>query len=378
MTALENILNDLPDYFIFFAGGFSIVFSAGQLLVTTRRLANWNLAALFLCLGIVLWQTGLVTAGAAFRVPLALAFHVTLLFLLTPLLFFAYHLVILPEEALPDRKVLLLLPTACAAAADVTFLLIGPDERIHLLKDLFIVGAPHVIFVKLLYVGAAVQITTYLGFLYMRLRGLGKIEGHMGILNVTMAYVVLSVLTVLLMAAGYLVSSSGLLRSGAIMAGVQVVGAYLAGQRYPQFMQFLKIQARKKRYERSLLNGIDPIVVSARLTGLMEDERLYTRDELSLKMLSDALVVTPHQLSQLLNERFNMNFKSYVNSFRVRDARRMLVADPESSIISIAYVVGFNSKTSFYRAFARETGRTPQQYRDDALGARPSNDLPGL
>jgi AraC-like DNA-binding protein len=372
MTVLESILNDLPDYFIFFAGGFSVVFSAGQLLVSPRKAANWNLAALFICLGIVLWQTGLVTAGAAFRVPLALAFHVTLMFLLTPLLFFAYHLVILPEEALPDRKALLLLPTACAAAADVIFLQMESGERIHLLQDLFFAGAPHIVFVKLLFAGAALQITAYLGFLYVRLRGLGKVEEHMGILTVTMAYVVLSVMTVLLMAAGYILGSVVLLRAGAIMAGVLVVGAYLAGQRYPQFMQFLAIQAKKRRYERSLLEGMDFGAVSARLMELMEEQKLYTHEDLTLKTVSGSLAITPHQLSQLLNERFNMNFKSFVNSFRVREARRLLVEEPESSIISIAYVVGFNSKTSFYRAFARVTGRTPHEYRDDALSTPPA------
>ncbi|TAL39294.1 MAG: helix-turn-helix domain-containing protein, partial [Spirochaetes bacterium] len=187
-----------------------------------------------------------------------------------------------------------------------------------------------------------------------------------------------SVMTVLLMAAGYIIGSVGLLRAGGIMAGVLVVGAYLAGQRYPQFMQFLAIQAKRRRYERSLLDGMDFEAVSARLSGLMEEGRLYTREDLTLKALSDSLAITPHQLSQLLNERFKMNFKSYVNSYRVNDARRILVEEPESSVISVAYVVGFNSKSSFYRAFLRETGTTPHEYRAAALDALPHKDSPGL
>jgi len=33
----------------------------------------------------------------------------------------------------------------------------------------------------------------------------------------------------------------------------------------------------------------------------------------------------------------------------------------------VAYVVGLNSKTAFYRAFDKATGRTPQKYRDEML-----------
>ena len=48
---------------------------------------------------------------------------------------------------------------------------------------------------------------------------------------------------------------------------------------------------------------------------------------------------------------------------------RCLVRDPERSVISVAYEVGFNSKSSFYDAFSRYTGVTPQTYRKKFLGA---------
>jgi AraC-like DNA-binding protein len=74
-------------------------------------------------------------------------------------------------------------------------------------------------------------------------------------------------------------------------------------------------------------------------------------------------MVTPHQLSEILNERLNMNFSSYLNGFRVREAERLLVKRGDRSIIEIAFEVGFNSKASFNNHFLKQTGLTPSEYR---------------
>jgi len=52
-----------------------------------------------------------------------------------------------------------------------------------------------------------------------------------------------------------------------------------------------------------------------------------------------------------------------INQYRIKEAKKMLIEESERSVLSIAYAVGFNSKSSFYEAFSRFTGKTPVQYR---------------
>lgn len=66
-----------------------------------------------------------------------------------------------------------------------------------------------------------------------------------------------------------------------------------------------------------------------------------------------------------INIEFQQNFYNYVNQHRIKYAENML-KDPEESeesILMIAYNSGFQSKTSFNKAFKSINGLTPSEYR---------------
>jgi AraC-like DNA-binding protein len=358
-------------YFIFFAGGLSLLFSIGQLLIRAKRLANYNLALMFFCLGVFILQLGLIIRGAAFEHPEFLAFHMTALYLLTPLLYIAYHLVVLPEEALPARWAILLLPGLPAVAADIVYLGLDHEVRMSLLHRLVHSGeGADIILIKLIYLGAAVQITVYLGFLCRKLASIWEKHDSQGILGVTLAYTALSILPVVLLSAAVIMSSIKMLTIASLAVAVMMVGAYFAGQRYPQFLQVLISEAERKRYRKSIIEGIDPQIVIGRLQAVMAQKRLFADEEISLAQVAGEVDITPHQLSHIINERLNINFNAFINQYRIDEAQKLLVRDPEKSVIAVAYEVGFNSKSSFYDAFSRYTGVTPQVYRKKFLRAQ--------
>ena len=73
--------------------------------------------------------------------------------------------------------------------------------------------------------------------------------------------------------------------------------------------------------------------------------------------VDDVLILNASQISQVLNGDMHQNFFSFVNSYRIQLAQRMLL-DPETSgmpIVEIAIEVGFKGKSSFYDAFKRAT-----------------------
>jgi AraC family transcriptional regulator of adaptative response / methylphosphotriester-DNA alkyltransferase methyltransferase len=51
-----------------------------------------------------------------------------------------------------------------------------------------------------------------------------------------------------------------------------------------------------------------------------------------------------------------------VSEYRIAEAKRILLADTDRTITSIAYAVGFNSTTVFYDWFNRITGEPPKKY----------------
>ena len=102
-----------------------------------------------------------------------------------------------------------------------------------------------------------------------------------------------------------------------------------------------------------------------RLKHLMENEKIYCEPELTLQGLAEKLSIQPYQLSQLLNERLRQSFSDYINSSRVEEAKRLLAGSKgqEMKNTSIAFDVGFNSMTAFYKAFKKYTGMTPNQFK---------------
>ena len=57
-----------------------------------------------------------------------------------------------------------------------------------------------------------------------------------------------------------------------------------------------------------------------------------------------------------------MRFNDYINSLRVSKAC-LLLADNDKSITTISDSVGFSTIRTFNRAFLRQTGRSPSEYR---------------
>jgi AraC-like DNA-binding protein len=358
---IEGLVNNI----VFFAGCLSVLLSAGQLWVKNRRLANYNLAALFFCLGVILLQLSFLSDGTTRDYPGIMMFHLTFLYLITPLLYFAYNLVVLNEDSLPRWKMtLFLLPTFIVFMIDVYFLFITSNEKWIVSACLFSdTMSPVVMFARALFMGAAVQILVYLSMLFRKLLVLWKVGDQPPVAFITMLYIIFSIIGDVILSMGYILSSMGVLRAGMFMVSVMIIVSHLVGQRHPKFLQMLVTETSRKRYERSMLQGLDLNALAGRLKVLMDHEKMYADEDITLGSLAKALSVTPHQLSEFMNERYNMNFRSFINRHRIREAERILVEEPDSSILSIAFVIGFNSKTTFFRAFEKQTGMRPQEYR---------------
>ncbi|MCR9141932.1 MAG: helix-turn-helix domain-containing protein [bacterium] len=142
---------------------------------------------------------------------------------------------------------------------------------------------------------------------------------------------------------------------------------YILQRRHPHFFHdlenLLREERERARYRRSQLDGVNQDRLERRLAELMDRERVFAREDLSLTALAELLQITPHQLSEYFNHVRNINFAGFINAYRVNAARELLLADPKRTVLSIAYDVGFNSKSAFNEAFAKHAGVSPTRWR---------------
>ncbi len=130
--------------------------------------------------------------------------------------------------------------------------------------------------------------------------------------------------------------------------------------------------AQKSKYQNSGLSGQYGHQLLLRMNTLMDTEKIYLDDEISLDKLASLLGVSRHPLSQVLNEQAGMNFFEYINSRRIEEAKHILASSSkrELNIIEIAYRVGYTNKVTFNNTFKKYTGMTPSEFRASSESGR--------
>jgi len=96
-------------------------------------------------------------------------------------------------------------------------------------------------------------------------------------------------------------------------------------------------------------------------------------EALGLAAVAAEFGISPSYLSRAFARVTGLNFSSYLADLRVRRARELL-AGGDLSVARIAEEVGFESLSSFGRAFRRLSGVSPLRYR--AMSRRPKGAAP--
>ncbi len=94
-------------------------------------------------------------------------------------------------------------------------------------------------------------------------------------------------------------------------------------------------------------------------------DKIFMQDDISLDKMSKMLNTNKLYLSRFINLKYNKNFNTYINSFRIQEAQKILKsADYKNyTLDAIANMVGFKSRSSFYSVFKKITGVTPSFFK---------------
>jgi len=108
-------------------------------------------------------------------------------------------------------------------------------------------------------------------------------------------------------------------------------------------------------------------MILASVKKFMQEEVAYTNDKLSLINLSEAVGVSSHHLSEVLNQQEGKNFYQFVNEYRIEHICEALKLEPKAKILDLAIAGGFSSKSTFNTVFKQYKGKTPSQFRKELL-----------
>ncbi|XOV77672.1 MAG: helix-turn-helix domain-containing protein [Aestuariibacter sp.] len=121
-----------------------------------------------------------------------------------------------------------------------------------------------------------------------------------------------------------------------------------------------------KSYQKTALSEEESKLICEEVKKLIVEEELFLRPKFSLFELAEISGFRHHYISQAINQNENLNFFNFINAYRIDYAKKLLTQnlDAPVNILDVAMNSGFNSKTSFYSAFKKQTYQTPTAYRE--------------
>jgi AraC-like DNA-binding protein len=139
------------------------------------------------------------------------------------------------------------------------------------------------------------------------------------------------------------------------------------GLKQPELFGSAKDAAAIQKYIKSSLKEKDKDRYVNKIKNFMQTQKPYLDPNITLTSFANQLSISPHHLSQLINERFQCNFYDFINEHRIEEAKQLLTK-PQShrkvTVLEILYAVGFNSKSVFNTAFKKYVGMTPTRFRN--------------
>lgn len=102
------------------------------------------------------------------------------------------------------------------------------------------------------------------------------------------------------------------------------------------------------------------------IDDLMQYQQIYTKVNLTITDMAMMLGTNRSYLSQTINQEYGVNFATFINHYRVENAKKIML---QNSYLSDMQAIndaiassGFAGESTFYRVFRKETGMSPKEW----------------
>ncbi len=122
----------------------------------------------------------------------------------------------------------------------------------------------------------------------------------------------------------------------------------------------------KERYQNK---EIDKVLLSKIENGISKiiEKELFLDLNITIDKIAIELGVPKYILSQYLNDNQGKSFSTFVNELRVEKAKALLQRNKHFTIEGIGWESGFKSKSTFFKAFKKYTGKTPLEFKKNKV-----------
>lgn len=124
------------------------------------------------------------------------------------------------------------------------------------------------------------------------------------------------------------------------------------------------VGSSEAKYQQSRLSEREAQALFEQINKVILHDRLFLESDLNMSLAAEKVGLHSKVVSEVINRCEGKSFISYVNTFRIEEAKKLL-RDKEANhkIAAVAFQCGFNSLSSFNSAFKNSTSQTPSQYR---------------
>ncbi len=366
----------IHQHLIFIGAYFSLIIGIGQFIQKNKQGAGYIYGISFVSMGLWIFHICSYSTGLLDNTFMVNLFLIPFGFISAPAMALRYRWLL--SQSTPDRKIMfILLVPAIVSLIIISFPFL--DNSIILKPEyfrsvpLFSAGFPALTtyfkIIQALYFLPKLYLVIFMFFVLKSMKGImkGILEGRKSdskniVSRAAYIFALNILLSTAITGAGDLFSTE-LITWSVLYVNGTFISVFLFGQRNPDYNKVIRTDIIKRHYIKSKIMDLDIDNVMNNLRQMMENEKAFASEDISLKSVAEELDISPHQLSEIINKNFNKNFNTYLNDFRIEEAKKMLIDEPDRTITSIAVAVGFNTNTAFSSVFSRSEGISPKLYR---------------
>lgn len=147
----------------------------------------------------------------------------------------------------------------------------------------------------------------------------------------------------------------------AIPVFIYVIGYFSLKQ--PELFR-IPIQKQNSTDKKDRLSPFEIELLKQKLDSLMINEKIFLESNLTLADVASTLETSPNNLSWLLNQVYKTTFYDFINRYRVKEFVRKIEGQEylKHTILALSMDVGFNSKSTFNKAFKEAMNETPSNF----------------
>ena len=146
----------------------------------------------------------------------------------------------------------------------------------------------------------------------------------------------------------------------AIPVFIYIIGYFSLKQ--PELFRITNLKEDSPK--KSRLTNQEAQLLQEKLDSLMINDRVYLQSNLTLAEVSEKINTSTNNLSWLLNNKYQTTFYDFINGYRVKEFVKKVVNEEhlQHTILALSMDAGFNSKSTFNKAFKSEMNETPSNF----------------